>query len=266
MTEAVVSASTGGTAVDPVDPSGDAGALVPPSRPTGGPELRQTALLAELDQCGYRLVLTVNGPREGLELHGPSRLVAALPDELRARIAAARDDLVEDLKARRQLAESIWQAIDAAEVWDELDTAHCRLWCAWECGMLPAYEVSQLSRYLAERSRQEPCTWDVVPLNRYLGRHGNRLLMVSRRVAQKRSPRRRVRRFGADGTTRTEEVQGELVGIVPRREDVPPDRGTAAPPAVWYTIDELAIVSCLAPEQVRAVHDAKVSFDGEVIA
>ncbi len=248
------------------DPFEAPGAFLPPSRPNWVPELRQPALLAELDRHGYRLVLTANGPREGFELRGPRELMSSLPPELRARIAAVRDDLMEDVRTRRQVAESIRQAIDGAEVWDDLHTAHSHLRCAWDCGTLPAHEVSRLSRYLADRSRSVPCTWDQVAIDRYLGRHENRLLMVSRRVARQESQRHRVRRFGADGTTRTEEVQGELVGIVPGRHDVPPDRETAVPRVVWYTLDELAIISRLPPEQVRAVHAVKEGFDGEVMA
>jgi hypothetical protein len=59
-----------------------------------------------------------------------------------------------------------------------------------------------------------------------------------------------------------------VVGDDPTAAVVAPaaDRESAVPRVVWYTIDELALISRLPPEQVRAVYVAKERLDGEVIA
>ncbi len=236
----------------------DSGVHMPPPAPPWTPTLRQGELLAELDRRGYRLIAMVNGPAPGLRLYGP---LETLPDDLKRAIAAARSDLMADLAEQWRLAADLAAHIDAADVWDDLYAAHSRLRSAWDCRALPAAVVSRLSRRLAVRSRSVPCSWNQVEVDRYLRRHGGQLKMVSRRLARASSRTHAVRRFGADGSEHRGTAQGELVGIVARQADVPRDQ----PEVTWYTIDELARMQRLTPDEVRAVHEAKRTFDGEVL-
>ena len=235
-----------------------AGTQAPTAKEPWTPALRQPELLAELDRRGYRLVATVNGPAPGLRLRGA---LDKLTDDLKQAIANAKSDLLADLAEQRQLAADLAARIDAADVWADLHEAHSRLRSAWDCRALPAAVVSRLSSRLAERSRSVPCTWNQVEVDRYLERHKGQLKMVSRRLARPSSRTHTVRRFGADGSEQKGTVQGELIGIVARQADIPPDQ----PEVTWYTIDELARMQRLTPAQLRAVHEVKRGIDGEVV-
>jgi hypothetical protein len=258
-----------------------AAAVAPTPEPSGEVHLqplRQGRLLRELATLGVSLTYPVNGPSPKLTLTGAT---ARLTPALHARVAAANDDLVADLQAQRSAVAALGARIDAAEVWPDLDAIQTQIADAWGRFILSQDDVGRLTQRLIERSRVLPESWVDANIDRYLARHGGRLTMVARALAGPTSPMVKVRRrddarplrvTGPGAVTaapapapdgEADEVQGELVGIVRRREDIP--GATDGDAFVWYTTDELASLRGLTPDVLRTVHHAKKVFDGEVV-
>ncbi len=122
----------------------------------------------------------------------------------------------------------------AAGTWDELDGVLKEAQAAYTAGHVTCEEVESLARYAMDRSRQIPDDGDGERLSELLARQ----------------PVVRVR----------SRLLGEVVVWLADNAEVPEDT-----PPIVYRAAELRKLVGASPEKLRAVHQMKKNFDGEVV-
>jgi hypothetical protein len=253
------------------------------------PALRQADLLRRLGKAGYQVHATVNGPTPKLILSGPT---SKLSPQLREQIAAAKEQLLEDLAVQAAVIADIEQRIAAALTHYDWEIALVMATKAGAAGTITQEQLDTLRAKADLQAKKLPTNWDDGSMERYLARWGKPLLIRSKKLGPEGGPKERRKRrapepaftrFGqteADADTQdtvatdqddagNDAEQGELIAIVAREQDIPPkgERDQRqGQEFVYYTTTELAKLNGVTVDQLRSIHQTKKAFDGEVVS
>ena len=195
--------------------------------------LTVSALVDEL----ARRNIQVSADGERLHLDGPA---GSLTPELRERLREHKAGLLTHLRNPDaderpvNLAVELEQAIRQAQSWRELETALERTQTAYKAGDLDTEAVERLATQAAQEAQAMPEQTDDLRLSHLFDE------APIRRVHSKIL--NEVVVFAADGV----ELPADLEGVV-------------------YRASELRQMPGRSPEQVRAIHQVKREFDGELI-